>query len=230
MGPAGRDRRARLAAATLYLVAGPESGGPGWLDAAAKALAGGAIGVVQLRDKDAGDAAFLAAAARLREACVPRGALLVLNDRVHLVVGARADGVHVGEHDASPDEARAALGPDLLVGGSTHDEAEVLEARGRGLDYAGLGPCHPTSSKRLERRPGGPDLVRRCTPLAGGLPLFPIGGITLENAPALVRAGARRLAVGSAVLGARDPAAAARALGAILAAPPPPGASGPPGC
>ena len=224
MAPAGpvavtsgpRNRRADLFRAAIHLVAGPESGGAGWLDATVKALSTGLVGIVQCRDKTCDDAAFLAAAARLRALCDSHGGLLILNDRVHLVGEARADGVHVGEGDASPAEARSLLGPDLLVGLSTHDEAEVLVAGTLPVDYVGLGPCHGTSSRRLSRTPGGPDLVRRCAPLAGSLPFFPIGGITVENAAALVKAGARRLAVGAGILGARDPAGAVRALASLL--------------
>lgn len=213
----GAWRRARLAQARLLLVAGPESGGPGWWEAAEQALASGAVDVLQLRDKTADDAALGAAALRARPVCLRHGALLLLNDRVALAALLEADGAHVGEHDLPPGIARLLLGPERLLGVSTHDEDEVRAATRLPVDYVGLGPCYPTASKRLERSPGGPDLVARCLPRAGALPVFPIGGIGAAEARALAAAGARRLAVGSSVLRAADPGAAARALAAALA-------------
>jgi thiamine-phosphate pyrophosphorylase len=174
------------------------------------------VGVLQVREKAADDRAFLAAAEAARRLCDRYPALLIVNDHVALAAECGADGAHVGEHDLPPGLARALLGPERLLGLSTHDAEEVLEARTHGVDYVGLGPCFPTGSKALARAPGGPELVRGATAVAGGLPLFPIGGITSGNAGALAAAGARRLAVGSAVLRAADPGAEVRALAALL--------------
>jgi thiamine-phosphate pyrophosphorylase len=182
------------------------------VDVVAAALAGG-VDIVQLRDKDADDAAFLAAARRLREICaaVP----LILNDRARLVADAGADGVHVGEDDAPPEEVRALLGPGALVGVSTHDRAEVEAAAGRGASYVGLGPMFPTGTKALTRTPQGAALVRA---VAGAttLPVFPIGGITAARLPQLLEAGATRVAVSSAICGAKDPREAAAELRTLL--------------
>jgi len=212
----GAARRARLATARLYLIVGETSCRGPWDDAVARALASGAVDLVQLREKTLDDAAFVARAARLRALLGPDGPLLVLNDRVHLVAACGADGVHVGEDDLPPEEARRRLGPDLLVGISTHDCAEVAAAAARGADHAGLGPCFPSTTKALARRPRGADLVRACLP-AAAVPVFAIGGITPANVADLVAAGASRAAVGAGVLGADDPAAAARAIAAALA-------------
>jgi thiamine-phosphate diphosphorylase len=144
----------------------------------------------------------------------PGGPLLVLNDRVHLVAACGADGVHVGEDDLPPEEARRRLGDDLLVGVSTHDPAEVAAAGRRGADHAGLGPCFPSHTKALARRPEGAALVRACLPVAS-VPVFPIGGITAANVGDLVAAGASRVAVGGSSV--PYPAAAARAIAAVLA-------------
>ena len=211
----GAARRARLAAARVYLVVGEASCRGPWEEAVARALASGEVGVVQLREKALDDAAFVARAARLRALAGPDGPLLVLNDRVHLVAACDADGVHVGEDDLPPEEARRLLGPDRLVGVSTHDAAEVAAAPTRGADHVGLGPCFPSATKALVRRPQGPDLVR--TGLAAArLPVFAIGGITAANVGALAAAGATRVAVGAGILSADDPAAAARAIAAAL--------------
>lgn len=212
----GDERRARLARARLCLVAGPETGGASWWEATQAALATGLLDVLQLRDKSADDPTFLRLALRAREATASQGVLLLLNDRVALAALADADGAHVGADDLSPGLARLLLGPDRLLGLSTHDEAEVVGARRLPVDYLGLGPCFATDSKSLERPPGGAALVRRCVALAEPPPLWPIGGITPQNAGALLEAGALRLAVGSSVLRASSPADATRALHDVL--------------
>jgi thiamine-phosphate pyrophosphorylase len=186
-----------------------------WEDAVARALASGAVDVVQLREKAPEDAEFLARARRLAALARPAGALLTLNDRAHLVREARADGVHLGEDDLPPVEARALLGPRPLIGVSTHDAAEVAAARGLGADYAGLGPCYATGTKRLSRPPRGPGLVAECA-RGADLPVFPIGGITAGNVADLVRAGATRVAVGAGILGTDDPLRAALRIRAAL--------------
>lgn len=205
-------RRDRLARTVVYLVVTPDAHGPGWLDALERALDTGLVGMVQVREKHATDADVIHRASTLRPLVDRTGTLLMLNDRVHLVREAGADGVHVGEADMPPEEARRILGPDLLLGTSTHDEHEVAGASARGADHAGLGPCFSSTSKSLERSTGGPDLVRRCLPHAGDLPIFPIGGVSPANVASLTRAGARRVAVGAGVLEAGDPGEAVRAI------------------
>jgi thiamine-phosphate pyrophosphorylase len=214
---AGRAARRVLVATRVYLVVTPTASAERDERALCAALSTGLVGMVQLRAKDAGDDAVLAAAARLRPPTKAAGALFLLNDRPDLAERAGADGAHVGEDDVPPDRARALLGGDRILGVSTHDEAEVRAAAAAGIaDYLGLGPCFATGTKRLARAPGGPGLLRRCLPLAGGLPVFPIGGIGPANAADLARAGADRVAVGSAVLGAEDPAAAVRGIARAL--------------
>jgi len=212
----GAARRARLAAARLYLIVGEASCRGPWETAVARALSSGVVDLVQLREKALDDAAFVARAARLRALLPPDGPLLVLNDRVHLVAACGADGVHVGDDDLPPEEARRRLGPDLLVGISTHDAAEVAAAARRGADHAGLGPCFPSRTKALVRRPAGAALVAACLP-AATVPVFAIGGITPDNVATLAAAGASRVAVGAGILGTDDPAAAARAIAGLLA-------------
>jgi thiamine-phosphate diphosphorylase len=213
----GAERRARLAATRVYLVVGDSSVAAGRRRAAVEsALSSGVVGAVQLREKGLPDAELVARARALGALARAAGALLVLNDRVDLVAEAGADGVHVGEDDPSPREARRALGSDLLVGVSAHDAAEVAAAEEAGADYAGLGPCFPTSTKALSRTPRGPALVADVLPGAR-IPVFPIGGIDVENAPSLARAGATRVAVGAGILSAPDPRAAALAIAGALA-------------
>src|SRR4051794_13568763 len=131
------QRRERLAHARLYLVSGDRPGGRPLAEVLGAALRGG-VDVFQLRMKDAGDAAILAAAAVARDACTAAGALFVLNDRPDLVAAAGADGVHVGRDDVPVAQARALAGPQALVGVSTHTPAQVDGAGA--ADYIGVGP------------------------------------------------------------------------------------------
>ena len=213
----GRERRARLEATRVYLVLTEAACRRPWREALAAALESGVVGAVQVREKELADAALTARVREVAGLARAAGALVLVNDRVDLVAPAGADGAHVGEHDLDPLEARRRLGPDLLLGVSTHDRREVALARARGADHAGLGPCFPSGTKRLDRLPRGPALLRDALP-AADLPVFPIGGITPQNASLLAAAGAVRVAVGAGVLGAADPAAAARAIAAALAA------------
>jgi thiamine-phosphate pyrophosphorylase len=196
--------------ARLYLILTPSICFLDPLETARRALCGGA-GMLQLRDKHSTDEEYLRLARPLAAICRRHGAPFILNDRVHLVEAADADGAHVGEDDMAPDEARNLLGPDRLLGLSTHDRDEVAAASGKGADYMGLGPMFDTTTKELARTPGGADLIRS---VAGAttLPVYPIGGITTANAPTLIEAGATRLAVSAAICEASDPAAAARHL------------------
>ncbi len=209
--PPPPDVREALRRARVYLIVTEAACRAPWERAVERALASGVVGVVQLREKSVDDAEFVRRARRLRGLARASGALVVLNDRAHLVVETGADGVHVGEEDVAPDEARRLVGADRLVGVSTHDAREVEAALARGADYAGLGPCFTTTTKTLLRAPGGAALVTSCVARAA-LPLFPIGGISAGNVAALAAAGATRVAVGAGVLGADDPGDAARRL------------------
>ena len=202
--------------ARLYLILTSATCRADPLETAERALAGG-VDLIQFRAKDAKDAVYLELASAIVRLCAGHDVPVILNDRVHLVEASGAAGAHVGEADSTPEEARRHLGPDRLLGLSTHDHGEVAAARSRGADHVGLGPIFASRTKTSPARsPGGPDLVRT-TLGATDLPLFPIGGITLDNAPGLIEAGATRLAVGAAICSAPDPAAAARGFKTLLA-------------
>jgi thiamine-phosphate pyrophosphorylase len=212
----GDDRRERLQAARLYLVTPIRPGGRDLADVLVPALRGG-VDIVQIRDKEAVDGDVLAAAAVARRLCDAAGALLILNDRPDLVGVAGADGVHVGQGDAAPAAARAAVGPDRLVGVSTHDPRQIAAAHEAGAaDLIGVGPVHETPTK-----PGRPavglELVRHAAAHAA-LPWFAIGGIDADTVAAVAGAGAARIAVVRALVLADDPEAAARTLRAALPA------------
>ncbi|HET7051237.1 MAG TPA: thiamine phosphate synthase, partial [Solirubrobacteraceae bacterium] len=190
-------RGQRLQAAHLYLVCDDR---PDHFLAAA--LRGG-VDVVQLRIKDGADDAILAAARRFRAACDAHDALFILNDRPDLVRAADADGVHVGQEDTAVAQARELIGPDRLIGLSTHSPAQVDAAARTDVDYIGVGPVHETPTK-----PGRPavglELVRYAAANAA-VPFFAIGGISPANVNAVAAAGAERIAVVRALTDAADP-------------------------
>ena len=196
------DRRDRLARARLYLVCDRRP------EAFLRAAVDGGVDVVQLRDKDATDEQVLEAAKVLRRVADEHGALFVVNDRPDLAVAADADGVHVGQDDTPVADARAIVGPERIVGLSTHSPDQIDAARG--VDYIAVGPVYATPTK-----PGRPavglELIRHAATYAPE-PWFAIGGIDRRTAGPVVAAGARRAVVVRAITEADDPGAAARAL------------------
>jgi thiamine-phosphate pyrophosphorylase len=204
------NRRLRLAVAQLYVVL--DGAHTHVLDAALR----GGVDVVQLRDKEASDDDLVRAAESIRSACDAYGALFVLNDRPDLVAACGADGVHVGQRDASVADARAIVGDESLVGLSIETEAQLDAIDG--ADYLGVGAVFATPTK-TESVAGGLELVR-ATAVRVTIPWFAIGGIELANVAEVVEAGAPGIAVVRAICDADDPEAAARALRAALAEPP----------
>ena len=172
------------------------------------------VDLVQLRDKDATPDELRAASAVFRDAADRTGALFILNDDAKLAAEVGADGVHVGQDDLHPDEARAIVGPDRIVGWSTHAVVEVDAAVATGCDYFAVGPVHATPTKQ-GRPPIGLDPVRHAAAV-GDRPWFVTGAMRVETAPAVLEAGARRIVVVRALTEAADPAAATSALVALL--------------
>jgi len=206
------SRRERLRGARLYFVTDVR---PGLEELLAAALAGG-VDMIQLRDKSASDDELVRAAAVFRRLCDEHGALFWLNDRPDLVAACGADGVHVGQDDMPPAEARRAAGPDVLVGLSTHSAPQLDAALAAGeADQLSVGPVWETPTK--EGRPAaGLDYVRHAARVAGSRPWFAIGGIDLGNVRDVIAAGASRVVVVRAIRDASDPRAAAAALRGAL--------------
>jgi len=178
------------------------------------ALRGG-VDVVQLRDKELPDDKLVRAAEPFRRACDAHGALFVLNDRPDLVAACGADGVHVGQRDASVAEARALVGDERIVGLSVETVVQLDAIDG--ADYLGVGAVFATPTK-TEAEAAGLELVRAAA-VQVGIPWFAIGGIDLENVAEVVMAGAPGVAVVRAIRDADDPEAAARELRAALGEP-----------
>ena len=203
--------RLRLEQSRLYLVleARPDGEDPSaLLDAALR----GGVDVVQLRDKALPDDELVRASEPFRRACDAHGALFVLNDRPDLVEACGADGVHVGQADASVAKARATVGPDCIVGLSIETEAQLDAIAG--ADYLGVGAVFATPTK-TDSVASGLELVR-ATAARVSVPWFAIGGIELANVAEVVAAGAPGLAVVRAIRDADDPEAAACALKVAL--------------
>lgn len=203
------QRRERLARARLYLVADG-----GMDDAALDAALSGGVDMVQLRDPALGDDELLARAAAWRALCDRHGALLWINDRPDLAVRAAADGVHVGQHDMPVAAARDA-GPELLVGLSTHEPAQLEAGIAAGADELSVGPVWETPTKP-GRPAAGLDYVRAAAALRPPQPWFAIGGIDGGNVDEVAAAGAERVVVARAIREAVDPGAAAAFLRAGL--------------
>jgi thiamine-phosphate pyrophosphorylase len=202
------SRRERLERARLYFVTDVR---PGLEELLAAALAGG-VDMVQLRDKEASDDELVSAASVFRRLCDEHGALFWLNDRPELVAACGADGVHVGQGDVAPSTARAAVGPEVLLGLSTHSPAQLDRALAEGAaDQLSVGPVWETPTK--EGRPAaGLSYVRHAARVAGDRPWFAIGGIDPDNVREVIAAGASRVVVVRAIRDAADPERAARGL------------------
>jgi thiamine-phosphate pyrophosphorylase len=202
----------RLGAARLYFVSDRRSV-PEVLPAALR----GGVDIFQLRDKTASDAEILASAEQARELCAAAGALFIVNDRPDLAVAARADGVHVGQDDMPIAQAREVVGPDLIVGRSTHEPAHLAAIGPPPTpDYVAVGPVFATPTKP-GRPAAGIDYVRHAAAHApAGVPWFAIGGIGTRNVADIAAAGAQRIVVVRAIAEADDPEAAARTLRAAV--------------
>jgi thiamine-phosphate pyrophosphorylase len=215
------DRRARFARTRLYVLISASLCKRDWLETADLAIDGGAD-CLQLREKSLEDGELLARARAMSALCRRRNALFIVNDRPDIAVLADADGVHLGQTDMSPADARRILGPDRLIGLSTHNPDQLRAALSgkaaaegsMAIDYLAVGPMFASSTKPQDHVPG-PDLLAMAT-RATSLPIVPIGGIAAGNLDMLLAAGAQRVCVCSAVISADDPTAAASDLASRL--------------
>jgi thiamine-phosphate pyrophosphorylase len=186
----------------LYAIADAEvlAGRGIGLKAFAEEMRAGGVRLLQYRNKVGPEQAVLRDAAVLREVFAGAGATLIMNDRADLAVLAGFDGVHVGQGDLSPEDARRVVGVGRVVGVSTHTADQVRVAEAGGADYVAIGPVFRTGTKADAAPVVGLEGVR----MARGLtrkPLVAIGGITLENVESVVDAGADAVAVISALVG-----------------------------
>ena len=203
----------------LYAIVDPENTGGHDLIDLARAVAAGGATLVQLRDKVSDTADMIEEARALKAALAPFGVPLIINDRVDVALEAGADGVHVGQEDMSGRKP-AASGPEPFIGLSVRTPAQAAAAPLGLIDYVGVGGVYATTSKTSGKSPIGLDGLRQVMQVLrdriGNFPVCGIAGITAANAEPVIAAGADGVSVISALSHAADPAAAARALRAVV--------------
>ncbi|WP_072691017.1 thiamine phosphate synthase [Rhodococcus marinonascens] len=218
------DRGRRLETARLYLCTDARRDKGDLAQFAEAALSGG-VDIIQLRDKgSAGEREFGSLDARdelnalsvLVAAARRHGALLAVNDRADIALAAGADVLHLGQSDLPVPQARTVVGPDILIGRSTHNRAQAsLAAIEDGVDYFCTGPVWATPTKP-GRSASGIELVHSTADSRPNRPWFAIGGIDEPRVPEILAAGATRIVVVRAITEADDPQAAARSLSILL--------------
>ena len=168
----------------------------------ARLVIDGGADAVQLREKTISDRKFISLAREVRDITTKRGSLLIINDRVHVVRKVNADGIHLGQQDMSALEARNIIGDEKIIGVSTHSITQARQAQKDGADYIAIGPIYPTSTKDHEPSVGI-EIIHEISE-AVSIPIIAIGAITLENLDEVLKAGASRIAVCSAIIGSKD--------------------------
>jgi thiamine-phosphate pyrophosphorylase len=210
----GPLRRERLRTARLYLCCDARPHGEDPEPLLAAALRGG-VDIVQLRERSLPRREIELAAQTFRRLCDNHSALFIVNDDPDLARACDADGVHVGQDDLTAAEARDLLGPDAIIGLSTHSEEQIAASASAPVNYISVGPIWETPTK--QGRPAvGLELISQAASNAPH-PFFAIGGIDSSNVSQVVAAGAQRLCVVRAVRDAENPTAAAEGLRAAFA-------------
>ena len=207
----------RTEPAKLYLISPRDVGGP-FPDRLQAALEGGEVAAFQLRVKDVEEHALARLAEPLQRLCADHGCAFIVNDSMSLAKRLGADGVHLGQSDGDPREARALLGPAAQIGRTCHDSRHLaMEAGEAGCDYVAFGAFYPTTTKPSHYRPK-PEILSWWASLFE-IPCVAIGGITPDNAGPLLDAGADFIAVCQAVWGQPDPGSAVARFNAAFALP-----------
>ena len=164
---------------------------------------------IQLRMKDAPAEEIIACAEEVLPLCRRHGAKFLLDDHVELVRQLGADGVHLGKNDLPVDEARKILGPDIIIGGTANTIEDIIRLHKQGADYIGCGPFRFTTTKKnlspILGLDGYKSIVLKMKELGIALPIVAIGGITVEDIPAVMGTGVSGIALSGAILGAPDP-------------------------
>lgn len=164
---------------------------------------------IQLRMKDASAEEIIACAEEVIPLCRRHGAKFLLDDHVELVRQLGADGVHLGKNDMPVDEARKILGPDIIIGGTANTIEDIIRLHKQGADYIGCGPFRFTTTKKnlspILGLDGYKSIVLKMKELWIDLPIVAIGGITVEDIPAVMETGVSGIALSGAILGAPDP-------------------------
>lgn len=180
----------------------------GYAEGIRMALEGGCRWI-QLRMKDAPAEEIIVCAEEVLPLCRRHGAKFLLDDHVELVRQLGADGVHLGKNDMPVDEARTILGPDIIIGGTANTIEDIIRLHKQGADYIGCGPFRFTTTKKnlspILGLDGYKSIVLKMKELGIDLPIVAIGGITVEDIPAVMGTGVSGIALSGAILGAPDP-------------------------
>lgn len=168
----------------------------------ARLVIDGGADAIQLREKTISDDELISLAGEIRDITAKRGTLLIINDRVRVAGGVNADGVHLGQHDMSITEAREIIGNEKIIGVSTHNITQARQAQEDGADYIAIGPVYPTTTKDYEPSIGLEVIQELSREI--NIPFLAIGAITLENLDEVLKAGASKVAVCSAIIGSDD--------------------------
>ena len=188
----------------LYFIMGSTNCPKNPVEILSEAIAGG-ITLFQFREKGTGaltGQAKLELAKKLQQLCMEHNIPFIVNDDISLAIAIGADGVHVGQDDEPAGSIRARLGPDAIIGVSTHTLEEAQQALRDGANYLGIGPIFPTQSKDDAKDVLGTSLIEELRAKGIQIPLVGIGGITIDNAASVVHAGADGVSVISAIAGA----------------------------
>ena len=204
-----QEYRLRFDLPTIYPITDTRVSGLSHLEQVRLLVEGGSR-FVQLREKRATPREFYAAAVECVEFARPLGVKILINDRVDIALVTGADGVHLGQDDMPPDAARRVLGPEAIIGYSTHSTQQAIAAAAMPVDYVAIGPVFETSTKENPDPMVGLDGVAAVKSAIGQMPLVAIGGITRANLADVIGAGASSVAMISGVLA--DPEGIAAAM------------------
>ncbi|MGR9501594.1 thiamine phosphate synthase (plasmid) [Rhizobium leguminosarum] len=200
---------------SLYLVLDPDlCAGIGMVETARLAVAGGAT-MVQLRDKHAATIGMIETGRALKQALEGTGALLIVNDDVEAAIAMGADGLHIGQEDMDAHKARTMIGPDMILGLSVETAPLAAAVDPDLVDYTGVGPVFATPTKADHKQPIGFDGLAKLVK-ASPVPSVAIGGLKADHVAQVFAAGAKGVAVVSAICGTPDPESATRHIAAEI--------------
>ncbi len=193
--------RESLHGVRLYVLIGSDIATKSVEETARLVIDGGAD-AIQLREKTISDEEFISQAREIHDIAAQRGILLIINDRVNVAKEVNAEGVHLGQYDIGISEARDVIGNEKIIGVSTHNVEQAKQAQKEGADYIAIGPVYPTSTK-INEPPVGLEVVQEVAEKIN-IPFVVIGAIALKNLDEVLKTGATRVAVCSAIISSKD--------------------------
>ncbi|NNE98173.1 MAG: thiamine phosphate synthase [Pyrinomonadaceae bacterium] len=187
----------------IYPITDVNAAGISHAEQVKKLISGGAE-FIQLREKEASSDVFFKSAEEAVGIARANSKRLIINDRVDIAAYVKADGVHLGQHDLPPSEARKILGKDAIIGFSTHSKEQALKAIKLPVDYIAIGPVFETKTKSDTEKAVGLEGIAKVRNAVGDFPLVAIGGITFDNFREVLRAGTDSVALISGLLSPPD--------------------------